>query len=500
MGERCALSYISAIGTYVPRLRLSRAAMVQATGWLGGAATSKTGARSLAFWDEDSTTMAVEAARHCLAQWGGDRSALRHLTFATTTPAFREPQNALFVHAALRLQADCLTQDASGTTRAGLLALQQALEQDAPALLTVADRPDCLPASLAESRSGDGAAAVVVGTGTPLLRYRGGASVAAPLMDRYAAADGKPAVEWEERWLREEGFLKLVPQAIAKALQHAGLAAGDIDTLVMPCVISGCGAAVLKAVGLHKARLTDPLSNQCGDTGTAHALLMLAHAVETMKAGERIMLVQCAQGATALVLQAEAAITQAQTQLAAHLAQGIAEDNYMKLLVFRGLVAWDRGLRGRQGVAEALSTSYRYHDALLGFVGGKCCETGRVQFPPTRLGVTQAGAGAGGSGNRGLLLDTQEPYPLADRGGQVATCTADRLAFSRHPPHCYGLVDFTGGGRLMMDFTDPDAAALQAGSAVRFVFRIKDLDEQTGYRRYFWKAVSDGFPQSVNGH
>jgi uncharacterized OB-fold protein len=73
----------------------------------------------------------------------------------------------------------------------------------------------------------------------------------------------------------------------------------------------------------------------------------------------------------------------------------------------------------------------------------------------------------------------------------VATMTADRLAFTRHPPHCYGLVDFCGGGRLMMDFTDPDAAELHTGSPVRFVFRIKDFDEQTGYRRYFWKAVHD---------
>ena len=69
--------------------------------------------------------------------------------------------------------------------------------------------------------------------------------------------------------------------------------------------------------------------------------------------------------------------------------------------------------------------------------------------------------------------------------------TADRLAFSRNPPNCYGLVDFNGGGgRLMMDFTDPDAATLDSGDPVRFVFRIKDLDERTGYRRYFWKAVA----------
>ena len=43
----------------------------------------------------------------------------------------------------------------------------------------------------------------------------------------------------------------------------------------------------------------------------------------------------------------------------------------------------------------------------------------------------------------------------------------------------------------MMDFTDPEADGLAPGDAVRFVFRIKDIDERTGFRRYFWKAARD---------
>src|SRR5690606_33661264 len=101
------------------------------------------------------------------------------------------------------------------------------------------------------------------------------------------------------------------------------------------------------------------------------------------------------------------------------------------------------------------------------------------QFPATRLS-------AGG----GFHLDTLEPVPLAELNGRVATFTADLLAFSPSPPSCYGLVDIEGGARLLMEFTDPQASELCPGSQVQFVFRIKDLDERTGYRRYFWKAVS----------
>ena len=89
-----------------------------------------------------------------------------------------------------------------------------------------------------------------------------------------------------------------------------------------------------------------------------------------------------------------------------------------------------------------------------------------------------------------MNLDSQDPWPLADRGGRVATFTADLLAFSPSPPNCYGLVDLHGGGRLLMEFTDPQAAEIAPDTPVEFTFRIKDADAQSGYRRYFWKAVA----------
>ena len=41
----------------------------------------------------------------------------------------------------------------------------------------------------------------------------------------------------------------------------------------------------------------------------------------------------------------------------------------------------------------------------------------------------------------------------------------------------------------MMDFTDIDPEALEVGQAMRMMFRIKDIDSQRGFRRYFWKAA-----------
>ena len=48
---------------------------------------------------------------------------------------------------------------------------------------------------------------------------------------------------------------------------------------------------------------------------------------------------------------------------------------------------------------------------------------------------------------------------------------------------------FDGGGRMMLDFTDVDADALEVGQTMRMMFRIKDHDTQRGFTRYFWKAA-----------
>jgi uncharacterized OB-fold protein len=71
----------------------------------------------------------------------------------------------------------------------------------------------------------------------------------------------------------------------------------------------------------------------------------------------------------------------------------------------------------------------------------------------------------------------------------VRTWTADRLTFDPDPPAYFGTVDFDGGGRLLMDFTDVNAGCLQVGTRVEFHFRIKDVDSQRNFRRYFWKAA-----------
>jgi len=67
--------------------------------------------------------------------------------------------------------------------------------------------------------------------------------------------------------------------------------------------------------------------------------------------------------------------------------------------------------------------------------------------------------------------------------------TADQLTYCPDPPACYGMVTFEEGGRFMADFTDVDAPDLKVGMRMRMMFRIKEVDAQRGFVKYFWKAA-----------
>src|SRR3546814_11185680 len=72
---------------------------------------------------------------------------------------------------------------------------------------------------------------------------------------------------------------------------------------------------------------------------------------------------------------------------------------------------------------------------------------------------------------------------------KVLTYTADSLTYTPDPPNYYGMIEFDGGGRMMIEFTDADPASIYVGAPVRMMFRIKAHDERSGLVKYFWNAV-----------
>ncbi|MFT4254238.1 MAG: 3-oxoacyl-[acyl-carrier-protein] synthase III C-terminal domain-containing protein [Caulobacter sp.] len=478
---------IAAWGAYAPRLRLSRKAVVAANAWIApGLAGKAKGERSMANWDEDALTMAVEAARDALGAGDESRAAIDAAIFASTTAPFADRQNAGILAAALTLEPSIASADVTGSQRCGLTALGQALEAAAGGkrvLVAAGEHRRARAASPQELDFGDAAAAFVVSPDGTAATFLGRGSVTDDFVDHFRGADATFDYAWEERWIRDEGIVKLVPPAIRDALDAAGVTAAEVDYFCFPSVFPGMGATLAKTLGIRPEAVRDTLGAQLGEAGAAHGPLLLAHALEQASPGQIILAAQFGQGAEALVFRSGDGVRNSAPVrgVIGSLADRQEETNYLKFLVFNDLVEWDRGMRAEKDNKTALTTLYRNRDQILGLVGGRCRETGVAQFPRTRISVAP----------NNPAVDTQEPYRFAERRAQVLSYSADYLTFSMSPPNHYGMIVFEGGGRIMLDITDVAPGEVETGLPVKMVFRIKDRDEKRGFTRYFWKAAPD---------
>jgi 3-hydroxy-3-methylglutaryl CoA synthase len=473
---------ITAYGGYIPRLRLSREAVTQANSWFAPNLRGRIGTRSLANWDEDSVTMAVAAARDCIP---GDRTHIAAVLLASNTLPFAERLNAGIVAGALMLNETTEALDMGSNQRVGLSAVSQGLARVrggmSSALIIAAEQRQTRAGSAQELEYGDGAAALVLGDNNVLAQWLGSGVVSVDFIDHFRATGETVDYQWEERWVREEGINRLVPRAIELALNQAGLKADEIDHFIFPSTFAKLDTQLAKACGLTPETVVDNLAATVGDTGAAHALLMLAHTLERAQPGEIILMAQFGSGAEALVFRTTDLIRSFKPTrgVSQWLERGVPEHHYTKFLAFKGILDLERGMRGEQDKKTALSTAWRHRSALLGLVAGRCSESGSVHFPPSRLSYDEGKP----------LLDTQVPHPLADRPAKVLSWTAEYLSWHPSPPHQYGQVDFEGGGRILMDFTDLDVDEVETGTSVDMVFRIKDVDDRRNFTRYFWKAT-----------
>jgi 3-hydroxy-3-methylglutaryl CoA synthase len=299
---------IAAWGAYAPRLRLSRKAVTEANAWVAPNLRAKAkGERSMANWDEDALTMAVEAARDALGP-DDDRTAIDALYFASTTAPFVDRQNAGIVAAALTLEKAIASADLTGSQRCGLAALGQALAAvqggaAKRALVATGEHRRARAASSQELDNGDGAAAFVVTADGGAAEFLGRGSITDDFVDHFRGADSDFDYGWEERWIRDEGIVKLVPPAIRQALEVSGLSAADITHFCFPSTFAGMAASLAKTVGIAPEAVRDNLALTLGEAGCAHGPLMLAHALEQAKPGEVILVAQFGQGAEALVFR-----------------------------------------------------------------------------------------------------------------------------------------------------------------------------------------------------
>ena len=457
---------IISYGTYLPSCRLDRSAIGKALGTPAGKGT-----RAVASYDEDTTTMGLEAARLALAAApAGWRPT--QLLFATANPAYLDKTNATAIHAALGLDRAVAAYDMVGSVRSGIGAMR-AGHSAGDTVTVVSDIRTGLPGSADEAQGGDGAAAFVYGDEGSLTEHLGGASTSGEFLDRWRIP-GESSRQWEERF-GERAYVPLAEEAVTDALKNAGLTADAVDHLVVTGVHPRAARVVAAGTGVRPEALVDDLSSVIGNTGTAQRGIVLADVLDRAKPGEVIMLVSLADGADAVLLRTTDAIASFQPAktVRQQLEQTTIDVPYTTYITWRGQLHREPPRRP-DPERPAAPVSFRREDWKFGFSGSRCEACGTRHLPPARVCV------------KCNAVDQMQDERLADVQGTIATFTVDRLAFSLSPPVVAAVIDFDGGGRFQCGMTDVDPASVKIGDRVEMTFR--NVYTADGIHNYFWKA------------
>lgn len=459
---------IVSYGAYVPLRRLGQ----ETAGW------NTPVEKAVANWDEDSLTMAVAAIIDCLGDI--DRQTVDGLYFASTTSPYKEKLAATTAAWASDLRNDIITVDFTDSLRSGTAALRIAADSVKAGtakrlLMTASDLRMGTPRSGLDQSIGDGAATFLIGDTDLVATIEDSYSISNELLDVWRADRTKYVRTWEDRFVYEEGYLKILPQAVDSFLQKCNLTAKDFNKVILYAPDQRRHREMVSRLGFQPEQVQAPFFDKIGNTGTAFSLMMLVAVLEDASPGDRILLASYGDGADIFLLQVTNRIgtIKGKRGIKRNLASKMIMRSYDEYLAYREYAASDPE---KPGGASA-SIIHRERDAIYRLHGVKCRVCGTLQYPPQRVCTNCQ------------TKDNFEPVRFSDKKGKVFTYTLKYGGgvpdFAR--PMVDTMVDFEGGGRAIFGMTDMDVKDVKVGIDVEMSFRR--LGTAGGIHNYTWRCM-----------
>ncbi|UCG83095.1 MAG: OB-fold domain-containing protein, partial [Dehalococcoidia bacterium] len=436
------------------------------------------GEKAVANYDEDSLTMATAAALDCMT--GIDRQEIDGLFFASTTSPYKEKQASTTIAGAMALRRDIMTADFGGSLRAGTIALRAAIDavkagSAKNVLVTASDLRLAGANGMPEMFLGDGAGAVLISNDSVAAEFIGGHTVSEDFFDQWRADQDKFVRGYEERFLREQGYTRMVPEAVNAALNKCDLKPQDIARFAYYTGDPRHVNAAAKIIQFDPAQVQDSMFMTTGLTGTAMPLMLLVAAIEETKAGDNIMVGGYSDGCDALIFKLNDKIESVRDRggIKRHLESKRLMANYQQYVLWRGLMHMEPQSRPDRPTIS-LSALWRDQNWGLSLHGCKCTNCGTPQYPVQRVcQVCRA-------------VDQYEPYRFSDKKGKLTSFSHDNLAITEVPPITVCIVDFEGGGRVSCNMTDREPDETTDGQDVEMTFRW--MHYVGGVHSYWWKC------------
>lgn len=468
-------------GAYVPYWRLKRSTIADA--WN---IPTMAGERAAASADEDSLTMATEAA--LVASQHVDPKEIDGVIFASTTSPYREKQSATAVATVLDCRKDVFTLDVANTLRGATTAIRVAVDaigsgSARAVLVCAADARLGEPQTSQEMILGDAAGSILLASAKWATDH--GFEDLMVVMEEMCGVSMESLGPWRrenDRFVRSfEPKIEVkygMEQALEAGhtlLEQVTASAEDIDRAIISAPDPRSQKGVANALGLGGALLQDLCFGDIGNMGTATPLVMLVGALEAAAPGERMLLIGVGDGADALLLRSTDELSRVRGEGRWGMLTPYRESK--AYLPSYAIYAGRRKLIARE-TNDVWSSSVTYWRDLpmeLPFYGMTCRSCGTVQYPVGKRCMECAAPGP------------HETGPLT-RKGKIFTFTLDHLVQGeyRNEPIPRAVIELEGGGRVFCELTDCDPDEVHIEMPVELTFRC--LHEGANFRNYYWKG------------
>ncbi|KTG07651.1 hypothetical protein AUR64_02885 [Haloprofundus marisrubri] len=498
------MNRIEAVGVSLPHLCISTDELAEAWGQFSGAGIDE---KRVPAADEDTLTLAIDAAESALARGSVPKADVSTVCLATTTPPLDTEAIAPRLVRALGLPSSVSTRTFTQSTLAGLQALDSGVDADGPALAVAADAPRGDPAS-EDHPFGAGAAAFLLAE-SGSVELLGSASH----VDELAGISYRERGDDELRGLDSTSYERTaIRESVTNAVERLGSVIDGSDTDSSDGSVDEFdastvdGAAVYQPDARMPSRATSDLQipkealargtvvDRIGDAGAAGVPLGLAAALDAAahvgdggtngsdgRGDDARTLAVCfgsGGGATAMLFEGS---VESGFDAALDGGRSITYPEYLRQRGYVGTVDVAGG-----GAHVSLPTWQRSLDQRYRLAAGRCPECEALTFPPE---------GACGSCHRRVEFEHVE----LPRTGVVRAVTS--IGHGGAPPEfveqqrrdgAYGvaLVELEHEGEsvtLPAQLTDTDTETVDVGDGVRAV--VRKLYEQEGLPRYGTKFV-----------
>jgi hydroxymethylglutaryl-CoA synthase len=473
---------IAGVGAYAPRRYVTSETVAEAWGRFAGSGVQQT---AVPAGDEDTLTMAAEAAGLALDAADVEPDRVGRLAVCTTTPPVAVSSIPARLVSVLGLESSTTTRQFAGSANAGVAALAGSLDAELGTgevgLVVASDAVRGDPDSAVDHAGGAGAAAVVLTPSGPGRVLAVGDHTAAYPGTRFRRPGERETEELEITAYDRQAYRETVAGAVGSL--DAGVAGGDPDAAAIgaPNGTLPYRASDALGVGAETIRAGATI-HELGDCGSATPLLGLARALDT---GSRSVLVVgygAGSEATALVVDADGTVPVGRRTA------GASEVSYAEYLRLCGEITPGEPAGG--GAYVSVPSWRRTLPQRHRLVAGRCPECGALAVPPE------------GACRACHELVAYDAVQLARRGA-VETATTIRQGGA--PPEfaeqqarsgsyvsavvAFGVADEGGGERtasVPMQVVACDGTPA-VGTEVRTTLRR--IYEQEGVVRYGLKAV-----------